>query len=305
MPAQLDTPHKARVLGALQWAKVIEKRYAIPVSRRDIGKVFGVSRSTVMRIEAAALHPDKLADSSDDSIPDRQPDYYQYPDTQLDSQPISWPDSLSDSPVDSLANNPTDNLADRVVSPDSAFLRTRHHNLSIIESRGRKRTLSRADCQKIVDLYDEHGFEARVMPWESQVQEALDQDVSSRTARRAMKYFFNIQKYKAVEKQFVKPDVAKARMAYARRMLERWDLSDWRRVRFSDETHFGWVLSATKSSGIYVSRQPGHRTDPDCVYERPPRPETVEEDRVHCWAAVGYDFKSPLVRYYTANRVSQ
>jgi hypothetical protein len=282
--AHLDTPHKARVLGALQYAKVIEKRHGIRVSRRDIGKVFGCHHTTVCRLEAATASPaDSLVDGPVDS--------------PADSPANSLPDSLPDSLLDSPTLPPAD-WAGR------DFLRMRNHNPSLVETRGQKPLLSKDDCQKIEAMYEEHGYEARSMTWEAQCLNATDKDVSSRTVRRAMRLHLNYSKYVAAVKGFVKPEVAEARMTYARKMLEQWDQDDWRRVRYSDETHFGWVLSRSKLPRAYVSRKPGQRERSDCVAEQPPSPDTVDEHRVHVWAAVGHDFKSPLVQYYGNPKVS-
>ena len=226
-------------------------------------------------------------------------------------QSVSRVEAIVARPDINATDKPVDGHS-RSISPDSAFLRagcseflrTRNNNPSLVETRGRKPLLGITDCQAIESLYKDHGYEARTMSWEAQAHNALDIDVSGQTIRRAMRLHLNYSKYVAAEKGFVKPEVANARMAFARKMLDQWDLDDWRRVRFSDETHFGWVLSKSKLPRSYVSRQPGQREDIDCVAERPPPADTVKEHRVHCWAAVGHNFKSPLVRYYSQNPVS-
>jgi hypothetical protein len=49
---------------------------------------------------------------------------------------------------------------------------------------------------------------------------------------------------------------------------------------------------------IYITRQPGERYCGDCIQQRD---EKTDEERVikrlHAWAAVGYNFKSPLLSY--------
>ncbi|KAK4122584.1 hypothetical protein N657DRAFT_664494 [Parathielavia appendiculata] len=58
-------------------------------------------------------------------------------------------------------------------------------------------------------------------------------------------------------------------------MLERYpDPADWRHIRFSDECHFGWGPQGKKEM-----------------------PAEKDMKRIHCWAAVGYDFKSSLTWY--------
>lgn len=120
--------------------------------------------------------------------------------------------------------------------PLTAPGRTLHNDPAIEDRRGRPYLLG-GECQALMDLYAVHGIEARVMPWAAQGHEALDIEVSGRTVRRAMAKR-GVHKYKAVEKRFMKAPQCTERMAYARRMLEEFDPQDWRRVRFSDETHF-------------------------------------------------------------------
>ncbi|KAK4119917.1 hypothetical protein N657DRAFT_674595 [Parathielavia appendiculata] len=76
-------------------------------------------------------------------------------------------------------------------------------------------------------------------------------------------------------------------------MLERYpEPKDWYRVRFSDECHFGWGPEGK----IWVLRRPWERFCPDCMVEKQaPAEKNLQE--LHCWAAVGHDFKSPLVWY--------
>ena len=76
-------------------------------------------------------------------------------------------------------------------------------------------------------------------------------------------------------------------------MLERYpEPMDWYRVRFSDESHFGWGPQGK----IWVLRRPWERFCPDCIVEKD-APAEKDLRRLHCWGAVGHDFKSPLVWY--------
>ncbi|KAK4129395.1 hypothetical protein N657DRAFT_660760 [Parathielavia appendiculata] len=108
----------------------------------------------------------------------------------------------------------------------------------------------------------------------------LDIDVSGRTVRRAVQSMdFRILKERRVE--------------YSRVMLEKYpDAKDWRHIRFSDECHFGWGPQGR----VHVIRRPWERHCPDCILEKE-MPAEKDQKRLHCWAAVGYDFKSPLVWY--------
>ena len=71
----------------------------------------------------------------------------------------------------------------------------------------------------------------------------------------------------------------------------------WRRVRFSNEVHFGYEPEGR----IYVTRQPGERYCIDCT-QYAEAPEEKDKQRGHAWAAVGYNFKSDLIWYNLGNR---
>jgi hypothetical protein len=76
-------------------------------------------------------------------------------------------------------------------------------------------------------------------------------------------------------------------------MLERYPRpEDWHHVRFSDEVHFGWGPQGK----ILIIRKPDMRYCQDCIQEEA---QLVENDkkRFHCWAVIGYNFKSPIHFY--------
>ena len=76
-------------------------------------------------------------------------------------------------------------------------------------------------------------------------------------------------------------------------MLARYpNPEDWDRVRFSDEVHFGWG----PQHHLRIIRKPGQRYCVDCI-QHSDMPKSKDEKRFHCWAAMGYDFKSDLTFY--------
>lgn len=82
-------------------------------------------------------------------------------------------------------------------------------------------------------------------------------------------------------------------MEYVRIMLEKYpEPEDWDRVRWSDEIHFGWGAQRQ----LRIIRKPGERYCVDCVQHRE-EPKAKDEKRFHCWAAVGYNFKSEIIFY--------
>ena len=83
------------------------------------------------------------------------------------------------------------------------------------------------------------------------------------------------------------------RMEFARVMLKKYPKAqEWSRVRFSDEVHFGYGPEGQ----LRIIRQPDTRYRWDCIQHRDP-PSEKDRKRMHCWAAVGYNFKSELVFY--------
>ena len=73
-------------------------------------------------------------------------------------------------------------------------------------------------------------------------------------------------------------------------MLEKYDSpEDWYIVRFSDEVHFGWGPQGK----LRIIRTPGQRYCSDCIQYKD-QPTETDKKRFHCWAAVGWNFKSPI-----------
>ncbi|KAK4119375.1 hypothetical protein N657DRAFT_626809 [Parathielavia appendiculata] len=92
----------------------------------------------------------------------------------------------------------------------------------------------------------------------------------------------------ACSKRYTSPRLKETRVEYRRVMLEKYpDAKDWRHIKFSDACHFGWGPQGR----VHVIRRAWERHCPDCM------PAEKDQKRLHCWAAVGYDFKSQLVWY--------
>ena len=66
---------------------------------------------------------------------------------------------------------------------------------------------------------------------------------------------------------------------------------------FSDECSFGWGPEGK----IHVISEKGTRYGPRNLHYRERRPEKDDIKRLHAWAAVGYNFISPLIFYDTGN----
>ena len=98
----------------------------------------------------------------------------------------------------------------------------------------------------------------------------------------------------ACEKGFVSPYNAQRRIKAAQTALfYRPRPEDWRDIRWSDEVHFG----RTAKGKIKIIRKPGERYCPDCIYHVEEDDNDPIQERFHCWAAVGWNFKSELQFY--------
>jgi len=74
---------------------------------------------------------------------------------------------------------------------------------------------------------------------------------------------------------------------------------DWKRVRFSDEVHFGLGTNER----LHVICKPGERYCKSCMDIRLP-PYKCDSKKVHAWGAVGYGFKSKLVFYEVSSNTT-
>lgn len=232
MPGILDTPQKARILGAIQWAEHQRTTRGTPYSQSEIAKLFNCSQVTVRRIKASG-------------------------------KPRTNPSIFG-------------------------------------ETRGRKRKLTHADCQSIEQLYDEYPEEAPDWPWTAQLMNSVCEKEATRpTIRRAMRKYGNYGKYVAEVKQYTPANICTLRCSYCRKMLEEYDQSDFLTFRYSDESHFSNKQKAVGRR--YISRKRGQRYEPRNLREDP-APEEPTDEKVHCWACIGYGFKSPLVRYRAGNQ---
>jgi hypothetical protein len=168
-----------------------------------------------------------------------------------------------------------------------------YHSTYRFDTRGRKRKISPEILAQIERFIDDNGFDGRTVPWAGiPAAMGLDLNVSGETIRRAVKDL-NLRMCIACEKRYTSPHLRERRSEYARVMLERYPQpQDWRHIRFSGECHFGWGPQGR----VYVIRRPWERQCPDCLLEKE-IPAQKDRQRIHCWAAVGYDFKSPLVWY--------
>ncbi len=145
-------------------------------------------------------------------------------------------------------------------------------------------------------IVEEYGFDGRALTW-LQLGHEAGIEASWRTIQRAMGTL-NYRKCIACKKGWQSPANALRRVKWAKKMLqERPYKEDWRDVRFSDEVHFGWGPTGT----LRIIRKPGQRECPDCI-QHAQEPKEKDQKTLHYWAAVGYNFKSPMVEYNSGNK---
>jgi hypothetical protein len=177
-----------------------------------------------------------------------------------------------------------------------------HHNPYSDETRGRNKILQDHHINAIERLLWTGGYEARSLPWASLLSAAgcdfEGEPPSTRTIRRVL-YQKDWRKCIACSKGWTSKKHAEGRVAAASRsLLLRPTPEDWEDIRWSDECHFSFGPEGKHK----IIRTPGERECPDCIQYRT-RPTSAEETyRCHCWAAIGYNFKSQLVWYTTKSK---
>ena len=162
------------------------------------------------------------------------------------------------------------------------------------QARGRPPLLSQEDIWKLETIIKSDPIETRQLSWDMLAVES-ELDVSGRTIQRAMGTL-NYHKCIACRKGWISPRLKKLRKEYAETMLERYpNKEDWFNVRFSDETHFGYGAH----DKYRIIRKPGERYCQKCIQEADLKqhPSPKDQKRLHCWAAIGWNFKSDLFWY--------
>jgi hypothetical protein len=175
----------------------------------------------------------------------------------------------------------------------------RHHNSPYtIEQRGRKPKITDDDFTIIEDWLLEGGFEHRVCTWlEIWTELFPKRSVHENTICTAFQDR-GYHKCVACQKPFLTPQSIAQRREFLT-LRRSWNLRQWRKVRFSDECHFG----RGPQRKLSIIRRSGDRYHPDCI-QKTYNEKTIKyknEKRWHVWAAVGYDFKSKLIFYETSS----
>ena len=176
---------------------------------------------------------------------------------------------------------------------NGASSRRRHHS-TLVETRGRKSKVTEAQIQEADHILQDEGLqlEGKRYTWEQLAME-IGADVVGRTMHNVMSAALNYEKCLACVKGWLADPPMERRVEFAHIMLTRYPKPEqWDRVRFSDEIHFGYGPEGQ----LRIIRQPGTRYRWDCIQHRDPPPEK-DRKRKHCWAAIGYNFKSDIIFY--------
>lgn len=173
---------------------------------------------------------------------------------------------------------------------------SRTHHISGFEARGRKYKMTSEQVWEADHLLqdDDLGLEAKALPWEAVAAE-VEAEVTEQTIRKTMNVALGYGKRLACVKGHQSEHAKAKRMEWASFMLAKYPLKeDWRHIRFSDEIHFGYG----PEDQLRIIRKPGTRYRHDNLQHRlPPPKEDKNRLRKHCWAAVGYNFKSDMIFY--------
>jgi hypothetical protein len=164
------------------------------------------------------------------------------------------------------------------------------------ETRGRKKKITGEQVNQMDRFLQSEWLEGNGISWVQLGEKVGIEGVSDKTIRVTMGKSMHYCKCIACQRSWVSPSAAQARVFYASDLLWKRPSSEhWRPVRFSTELQFG----LGPGGKVRVIRKPGERWCGDCLQEAE-APKEKDRKRLHCWAAVGYNFKSD-VHFYTSD----
>ena len=165
------------------------------------------------------------------------------------------------------------------------------HNTGLPDLHGQPSKLLETNVDWIDEILQTWSLEACAFIWTQLGTVAEVPEVGWRTIQRAIdKRGYN--KCIACTKTYaLKPLKTKHRdWTWEKRNTQ--TLDDWKKVRFSDEVHFG----RGPQRKLQIIQKPGERTCEDCIQEQnKPEEKDKKQKRYHYWATVGWNFKSELI----------
>jgi len=166
-----------------------------------------------------------------------------------------------------------------------------------IKKRGRRPKLFGANVVAADSLLEDSslGMEAKGMQWHALAWE-LDLSVCSRTLQRTLHQALDYGKYDAGIKEALSERTKHDRYVWADNALAiRPKIEHWKNVRFSDKMHAGFgpegQLKFIRKRGTAMRG----RFDNIQHQHKPTNNQAI--GKVHIWAAVGWNFRSPLIYY--------
>jgi hypothetical protein len=151
------------------------------------------------------------------------------------------------------------------------------------ERRGRPKKISDDLIQKMIQMLESSSGE---VSWEDLGHAVGVEGVHLQTIRNYMVKEGYCKRVSCQEKWLTRR-ARETRMQYAL-AHQHWQ-NEWRSVLFSDVVNFG--LGASRKARVFNRKD--ERLCEDCLQSR----EEVDKALFHCWAMVGYDYKSPLIFY--------
>lgn len=181
----------------------------------------------------------------------------------------------------------------RYIKPESSA-RTKQEG---VKKRGRKNKLSGADIAAADSLLEDTdlSLEAKGMTWIAVVWE-LDLNVAPQTLQKNLRDALGYGKHLAAIKENLPERTKRDRLNWASATLaKRYTVELWKNVRFSDEFHAGFGPEGQLS--IIRKRGNAMRGRFDNIQHVMKPTDTQAIGKVHAWAAVGWNFKTPLIYY--------
>ncbi|EGP82577.1 uncharacterized protein MYCGRDRAFT_51173 [Zymoseptoria tritici IPO323] len=159
--------------------------------------------------------------------------------------------------------------------------------------RGAQRAISTRTLRKIIAWVSE-SFEHRTVKWQ-ELKDHFHLGCNERTLRNTM-HAAGYHKCKACQKSYLRAANVDKRKAFCATRLF-LTLDYWKSVRFTDEVHF--CVEARRAA--MVIRNHEERECETCIQFNKRNTTSV----FHCWAMVGWDFKSELVFYNKGGNLTQ
>lgn len=185
---------------------------------------------------------------------------------------------------------------------EGASARTRKHRIDLIETRGRATKMTGAQVREVDHFLEEVDIksETQRLPWQG-VAWSLDLDVNAETLRRTMREALTWGKYDACVQEELPQRTQDDRVRWCRKNQRiHPTLKSWKRVRWSDEFHAGFGPEGQLK--IFRKRGTTMLGRYDNLQHVPKPTDHQMTHKVHCWAAVGWDFKTDLIFYEPGNK---